>query len=121
MKNEYADIFGYLKENDIEIASLAVDILKDKDLKDENTLIKLKEILYRYENSPNKYSEEIMTYLRQRRGLDKYDISQDEEINKMDKSEVFNDVLSWNNLVCGWDIVIKKWIKEIYKINLDKI
>lgn len=84
----------YLNDNDMGSSGLSLEFLKDKDLKDENTLIKLKEILYRYENSPNKYSEEIMTYLRQRRGLDKYDISQDEEINKMDKSEVFNDVLS---------------------------
>lgn len=79
----------YLNDNDMGSSGLSLEFLKD-----ENTLIKLKEILYRYENSPNKYSEEIMTYLRQRRGLDKYDISQDEEINKMDKSEVFNDVLS---------------------------
>lgn len=121
MKNSYDDIFKYIKENDICSFGISVEILKNKDLNNPNTLIELQEIETRYEDSPNKYSEEIMTYLRQRRGLEKYDTSEDREINKMGKSEVFNDVVSWNNLSGGWDRIIKKWVKEIYGIDLDKL
>lgn len=121
MKNSFAEIREFLDNNNIECESYHFKILEEMDLKDDKTVSTFREIEKRYENSPNKYSEEIMTYLRQRRGLDKYDISEDEEINKMDKSEAFEDVLSWNNLVGGWGNTIKEWVKDIYKIDLDEL
>ncbi len=121
MKNSFVEIREFLDNNNIGCKSYHFKILEEMDLKDDKTISTFREILDRYEDSPNEYSEEIMTYLRQRRGLNKYDTSEDEEINKMDRSEVFEDVLSWNNLVGGWGNTIKEWVKEIYKIDLDKI
>lgn len=119
MKNSFVEIREFLDNNNIGCKSYHFKILEEMDLKDDKTISTFREILDRYEDSPNEYSEEIMTYLRQRRGLNKYDTSEDEEINKMDKSEAFEDVLSWNNLVGGWGNTIKEWVKEIYKIDLD--
>jgi hypothetical protein len=110
MKNEYKDMFEYLEENGVGISSLNLSIIEKMDLNDKNTLLKVKEVNDRYENSSNKYSENIMEQLRQRLGLDdKYDISQDEEINNMSKDEVFADLFGWNGLR-GWDYIIKNWI-----------
>lgn len=119
MKNEYKDMFKYLEENDLGVSSLNLSIIERMDLNDPSTLLRVKEIIDRYENnSSNKYSEDIMTQLRQRRGLEKYDISEDEEINNMSKEKVFSDLFGWNGLR-GWDYTIKNWIKEVYGIKLD--
>lgn len=70
------------------------------------------------ENNDNKYSESIMQQLRLRNGLkDKYDNSIDEEINNTSEDQIFADLLAWNGLL-GWDDTIKRWIEEIYKIEL---
>jgi hypothetical protein len=119
MKNEYKDMFKYLEENDLGVSSLNISLVENRDLNDPNTLIEVKEIIDRYENnSSNKYSEDIMTQLRQRRGLDKYDISEDEEINNMSNDKVFADLFGWNGLG-SWDYTIKNWLKEVYGIELD--
>ncbi|WP_346938066.1 hypothetical protein [uncultured Clostridium sp.] len=73
------------------------------------------------ENSNNKYSEEIMKYLRQREGLNKYDFSNDDEINKMSPNEAFDNVVKWNGLLGGYSNTIKSWVKEIYGVDLDEI
>jgi hypothetical protein len=119
MKNDYKDIFKYLEENELGVSSLNINLIENRDLGDPNTLIEVKEIIDRYENnSSNKYSEDIMTQLRQRRGLEKYDISEDEEINNMSKDKVFSDLFGWNGLG-SWDYTIKNWIKEVYGVELD--
>lgn len=74
-----------------------------------------------YMDNNNKYSDEIMRYLRQREGLDEYDFSNDEEINQMSPNEVFDNVLKWKVLVGGYSYTIKKWIKEIYGVDLEEI
>jgi hypothetical protein len=119
MENEYKDMFEYLQKNELGVSSLNISLVKNRDLNDPNTLIEVKEIIDRYENnSSNKYSEDIMIQLRQRRGLEKYDISEDEEINNMNKEKIFEALFGWNGLR-GWDYTIKNWIKEVYGIELD--
>ena len=62
-----------------------------------------------------------MEYLRQRDGLNRYDFSNDEELNQMSKNEVFDNVVKWNGLLGGYSETIKDWIKEIYGIDLDEV
>lgn len=62
------------------------DRLNDDEFTDKNKVAKIVEEIYniesRIENNPNKYSEYIMQILRQNIGLEMYDTSNDEEINK---------------------------------------
>ncbi|MED3792394.1 hypothetical protein P4571_08055 [Niallia alba] len=92
----------------------------DKDLI-ESIIVKIKGYEDRMENNPNKYPENIMQYLRQREGLDKYDTSYDLELNKLSKNQVFKEVLNWNGLLGGYDSTIKNWITDIYEIDLNSI
>lgn len=91
-------------------------------IKEEKEIInKIIEYKNYMDNNNNNYSDEIMRYLRQREGLDEYDFSKDEELNQMSSNEVFDNVLKWNGLVGGYSYTIKKWIKEIYGVDLDNI
>jgi hypothetical protein len=65
-----------------------------------------------------KYDEYIMNFLRQRFGLESDDNSLDNEINKMTEEEVFNEVCNWNGLY-GWGTIVKGWIRDIYRIDVD--
>lgn len=65
-----------------------------------------------------KYSEEIMEDLRQRRGLEREDTSQDKKIMEMSKDEALDEVATWNGLI-GYGNTIKTWIEEIYGIELE--
>ncbi|MEX0082982.1 hypothetical protein AB2T90_11150 [Clostridium butyricum] len=118
MKNEYKDMFKYLENNGLGISSLNLGIIETMDLNDPSTLLRVQDINNRYENSSNKYSENIMEQLRQRLGLDdKYDTSIDREINNMSKDEVFTNLFGWNGLR-GWDSTIKDWVEQVYGIKL---
>lgn len=65
-----------------------------------------------------KYSDEIMEACRQRRGLEEDDESQDDEIMAMDKSEVLDEVATWEGLL-GYGDTIKSWVEDIYGIELN--
>jgi hypothetical protein len=67
-----------------------------------------------------KFEESIMEDLRQRRGLEEDDDSEDNEIMKMDLEEALDEVASWNGLI-GYGNTIKRWVQEIYNIDLDSI
>lgn len=99
------------------------DELSDDELFDDTKIeecIKLiTEINKRLENNINKYPDYIMEYVRQNLGLDKYDTSEDKDINEMSKSDIFEKVCNWNNLY-WYSEYIKSWIKDIYGIDLDK-
>ena len=49
----------------------------------------------------NTYGKEIMEALRQRRGLEPDDVSEDTDIMNMAKQDVFNDYCAWNGLLRG--------------------
>ena len=65
----------------------------------------------------NKYPEHIMAILRQRLGLKINDTSKDVEINLYSPNEAFEEVLLWEGFI-GYFYTIKKWIKDIYGIEL---
>ncbi len=68
----------------------------------------------------NDFPENIMQILRLRHGLNRYDVSNDDEIKACSKSSAFRDVLCWNGII-GFDIAIKGYVKDIYGVDLDKI
>jgi len=69
--------------------------------------------------SKEKYPDDIMEDLRQRRGLEEDDESEDNDIMQMSKSDVLDEVVTWNNLI-HYGEPIKQWINDIYDIDLDE-
>lgn len=100
-----------------------LDELTDEELFDENKIKKkiniILEHITRIENNPNKYPEYVMECVRRRWGLKRYDDLRDEEINKLSSNEVFKHVCEWNGLI-EYAYIIKKWIEDIYKVDLNK-
>ena len=95
----------------------------NKDFKENKKVIikeESKEYLEYIKSSNNKYSETIMKTLRKVEGLNEYDFSRDGEINNFSPNEVFEKVMDWNYMSEESD-VIKEWIKDIYKVDLDKV
>lgn len=66
------------------------------------------------------YPKDIMEALRQRKYLEPDDSSRDEEISLMSPNEVFEEVLEWNG-ICNYAHTIKRWIKDIYGIDLNEV
>lgn len=66
------------------------------------------------------YPEYIMKTLRQRLGLDESDTSKDNYLNTLSKNEVLYEVCQWDGLL-GYDTIIKRWVNDIYDIDLDNI
>lgn len=97
--------------------------LSDDELFDENKILEKINIIQKHqvriENNPNKYPENIMEYVRQRFGLEKYDDSRDEEINQLSQAEVFAHVCNCNGLL-GYVPTIKSWIVDIYNMKLEE-
>jgi hypothetical protein len=65
-----------------------------------------------------KYPEYIMESLRQRRGLDEDDTSQDERISIMSKQRVLEEVCNWEGLI-NYGGTIRGWVESIYGIKLE--
>lgn len=63
------------------------------------------------------YCKEIMECLRQRRGLEKNDTSEDSEIMKMAKQDAFDEYCTWNGLI-GYGHELLNAVENIYDINL---
>ena len=66
------------------------------------------------------YPKDIMEALRQRKNLEPDDTSRDDEISSMSPNEVFEEVLEWNG-ICKYAYTIKRWIKNIYGIDLNEM
>jgi len=66
------------------------------------------------------YPEYIMCDLRQRRGLEEDDTSEDQSIMSMNKNRILDEVCNWNGLI-NYGSSIRGWIREIYGIDLDNI
>lgn len=66
------------------------------------------------------YPKDIMEALRQRKDLEPDDTSRDDEISLMSPNEVFEEVLGWDGL-CNYAYKIKRWIKDIYGIDLNEV
>ena len=65
----------------------------------------------------NKYPEYIMRKLRQRRGLEEDDTSEDSDIGTLSPSEAFDEVCNWEGLI-GYSSTIKRWIEDIYGVEI---
>ena len=66
------------------------------------------------------YNQRIMEALRQRRELDANDISQDTEIMRMAKQDVFNEYCQWEGLLDGYGYDLLNIIEDVYDINLQQ-
>ena len=93
--------------------------LKDDEFSNSVKVNEMVEKIRKYENHTAKYPEYIMYALRQRKGLDKYDTSKDDNFNKYPSNEVLSEVCIWEGLLGGYDSTIKNWINDIYGIDLD--
>ena len=67
----------------------------------------------------DKYPEHILRRLRQREDLEETDTSMDERFNNYSPKKAFREVCEWEGFL-GWDGQIKRWIEDIYGIQLDK-
>lgn len=66
----------------------------------------------------NKYPEYIMRSIRNSLGIDAYSTEIDDEINSMDRDELFNRICSWHGLG-SYGTAIKQWVEDIYNVQLD--
>ena len=67
----------------------------------------------------SKYSEEVMEKVRQRLGVDENDTTLDLDIAGMHQSTVFAHCLEWEGVI-GYDQVIRRWIEDIYGVELNE-
>ena len=65
----------------------------------------------------NRYPEYIMQKLRQRRGLEEDDVSEDSDINTLSPSESFDEVCNWEGLI-NYGSTIRGWINDIYGVRI---
>lgn len=70
--------------------------------------------------SVNNYPEYILLKLRKRWCLDESDNSLDGTFQAMTPDHVFSEVLSWEGLLVGWDRQIKRWVQDIYGVDLNE-
>lgn len=118
------NIWTILENYKLDCSSLNYNLYKEfaKNTNNNNEIIdKIIDYNDYVKSGNNKYSEEIIQYLRQRYDLNKFDYSSDDEINKLSPNEVFEHVVKWNGLLGEYHSVIKAWVKEIYGVDLNKI
>jgi hypothetical protein len=68
-----------------------------------------------------KYPENIMQDLRERKDLEPDDESQDAEIMARTSDENFHELCEWNGLLGSYSSQIKSWVEKIYGIDLDTL
>ena len=68
----------------------------------------------------NTYGKEVMEALRQRRGLEPDDVSEDVDIMNMAKQDAFNEYCAWNGLLRGYGYSLLNVVEDIYDINLQQ-
>lgn len=118
------NIFEALQRNNLSCCGLNYSLYEEfsKTMTNENEIVeKINKYNDYEENNNNNYSENIMQCLRQRHDLNKFDFSKDEELNKLSANDVFDHVIKWNGLLGNYTEIIKKWVNEIYGVDLDRI
>ena len=115
------------KENDLGHGSVRdhemFEKLKDAELNDPEKIAKIVtdiKAYYEYESRNKKYPNYIYEAVRQNLGVDKYDFSVDCKIDEMSHDEVLLRICIWKSIP-GFDITIKKWIRDIYGTQLQSI
>ena len=66
----------------------------------------------------NLFIYSVMGRVRQFLGAEENDTKYDAQIKSMDKSEVFDACLKWEGII-GYDSLIKKWVEQIWKVELE--
>lgn len=66
------------------------------------------------------YNKKVMEALRQHRGLESGDASQDSDIMSMAKQDVFNEYCQWEGLLEGYGYSLLNVVENIYDINLQQ-
>ena len=66
------------------------------------------------------YNKEVMEALRQCRGLEPCDTSQDSDIMSMAKQDAFNEYCRWNGILGGYGYLLLNVVEDIYDINLQQ-
>lgn len=66
------------------------------------------------------YNKKVMEALRQRRGLEPRDASDDADIMSMAKQDVFNEYCQWKGLLGGYGYSLLNVVENIYDINLQQ-
>jgi hypothetical protein len=64
------------------------------------------------------YPEYILKKLRQREDLEATDKSKDNIFNQLSPDQVFDEVCNWEGLI-NYSHTIKRWVKDVYGINLN--
>lgn len=116
------NIFTILERNNLSCCGINYRLYEEfsKKLDNEQDIIeKINEYNDYIESAVNKYSEDIMQFLRQREGLNKFDFSKDAELNVLSSNEAFEEVLKWK--LGGYSDTIKDWVKDIYGVDLNDI
>lgn len=71
-------------------------------------------------NLRKSYNEDVMKALRQHRGLEPDDTTEDADIMNMSKQDVFNNYCQWNGLLGGYGYALLNVVEDIYDINLQQ-
>lgn len=116
--------FIILERNGLSCSGLNYELYEEfsKVLKNEKDVVqKIIEYNHYEKSNNNKYSDKIMQILRQIHELNKFDFSEDKELNELLSNEVFKYVVEWNGLLGQYSETIKGWVSEIYGVDLNKI
>ncbi|SPF54669.1 hypothetical protein SBF1_7880005 [Candidatus Desulfosporosinus infrequens] len=103
------------------LTRIMFDKLNDAEL---NNPLKIAEVLNRFkeyekrmENNPNAYPERIMRFLRQRKNLNEFDASMDEQLNQLSPEEAFNEASNCPEF-SDYDETFIEWIHATYDVKL---
>lgn len=123
---KHNEIGNILDQNNMDrnaISYAMLDELTEEELSSEkvnDVLSTIRQYFAAEASGNNKYPENIMQTLRQRRGLKIYDTSCDKWINNMSPDEALNEVCNWHGLI-GYGYSVKGWVEAIYGISLDEL
>lgn len=67
------------------------------------------------------YGPSVMGDLREYEELERDDTSKDEEIMARTADENWQAVFLWNGLLGGHSSRVKRWVKDIYGVDLDTL
>lgn len=128
IENKLGNLYEqYIPENDCESHTF-YRFFKDfseVDLENETlvkeTALKAQEYILYMLSLNNTMSSQTLENLRNRRGLEWFDFSEDEQIFDLSPSEMLSEVVRWNGLLGGYEDTITRWVKDIYGVDLNEI
>ena len=116
------NVFIILKKNGLSMCALnreMYEYFRKATGSESEAVKKIRDYENHAENNHSKYSDEIMQAVRQNVGMERFDYSEDENLERLSPDKIFECVLHWNGLLGGYSEVIKSWVKEIYGVDLN--